>query len=625
MVADHAIIMPSQAELHDIRKESLPGPAGKAVRVFSIHVFCLALLVALPIAARANVGSPSPEAVKPEGKSPTSLTTAPAENQVAQPDFPVRHIYQIQAVAHDNVCKPPCPPVAYDSWLERRLIDAQIIGGALMGNPEAIARLIEVWLRWSVVVDWIVWIGLALLLAPILLRMLRFVARPVVSLLFAVWLRPSSPEKSTRQSFILLADQKKAVERIRKEARRLSPDQPGRMAGLHGDWGAGKSFVVQALLSKGALLDDDDRRLAVVRINIWEDQREQDLHLSLVRTVLGYRPLYAEMASVYPWRLLFAPVLGVLGRLLPKGLEIALGGSQASLKAGVSVAMLWQQSFRYVINEAVQRGWRFVVVMDEIDRADPPLAQAAITLARRALDLPGVLVVLPYVEEQIRYKVFNPVNAVTPDLAGTLEAILDDQRLSSDEQRRWREIVDGILLPPGSKDGGKSEGGKDDKSNNDDKSQSCSLDMLRERRRVFIASLYFNRTDDNHRQREILFRRSSEKYLAWRVVLKGAEREDLVTFMLGCDTVFRELWARILGGREGEIETIIGKIAIDGIGGTLSLPAGFRIRSLRSFEGLVDEMLSKAQDDLLRETDPDIVQARIAAIFALACLFSLRG
>jgi hypothetical protein len=68
-----------------------------------------------------------------------------------------------------------------------------------------------------------------------------------------------------------------------------------------------------------------------------------------------------------------------------------------------------------------------VIVLDEIDRATPRVAQSAMTFALRSLDMPGVVVVLSYVDEIIRYKVFNPLVKSLPDLASTMEPVIFDQ------------------------------------------------------------------------------------------------------------------------------------------------------------------------------------------------------
>ncbi len=63
-------------------------------------------------------------------------------------------------------------------------------------------------------------------------------------------------------------------------------------------------------------------------------------------------------------------------------------------------------------------------MLDEIDRAAPQVAQAAVTLAVQALGMPGVRVVLSYVDELIRYKAFNPLIDSLQDLGSTMLGLI---------------------------------------------------------------------------------------------------------------------------------------------------------------------------------------------------------
>jgi hypothetical protein len=60
------------------------------------------------------------------------------------------------------------------------------------------------------------------------------------------------------------------------------------------------------------------------------------------------------------------------------------------------------------------------------------------------LDIPGLVTVVPYVEEQLRYKVFNPTLAQIPDLASTFDAVLCDRvtvPLQSELREERRSLV----------------------------------------------------------------------------------------------------------------------------------------------------------------------------------------
>jgi hypothetical protein len=89
---------------------------------------------------------------------------------------------------------------------------------------------------------------------------------------------------------------------------------------------------------------------------------------------------------------------------------------------------------------------RLILVIDDVDRCSPPVAQRFMTLSRRLLDIPYVTVVLPYVEDQLRAKVFDPFRVVLPDLAGTTEAMLQYEIRATEEWDKLSSTLD--PLPP---------------------------------------------------------------------------------------------------------------------------------------------------------------------------------
>lgn len=495
------------------------------------------------------------------------------------------------------------------SWIGSLIAQGQILGGVMAGNPESMVRLAEIWLAWSPAADWLVGIGLALVLLPLLVQMIDRLLRPVFKGLFRLWLRPGGKEKRLVQqsgSPELLSSQKAVVDRLLQEADRLDAGQPGRMVGLHAPWGGGKSFVMQSLRARVA---QQEGQVVAVVVNIWENQRAQDLHLALVRAVLEHPSVFADLSGRYPRRLLLAPLVGMLSRVLPNGLEVALGGSQAALKAGLSIPMIWQPSFQRFVRLAVNRGWRFIIVLDEIDRADPPMAQAAMTVARRALDLPGILVVMPYVEEQIRHKVFTPHNVVSPDLLGTQEAIMEALPFNDEDKRLWQARLES-LFP--------QEGGKEAR---------LSSEQFREQRRLFQHERFLRYTSDPQ-WHALLFHRMSEKFLAWSVVLDGARGRDLVDFLFARGTVFHTQWRGIVKEEHREaLEKALTRLCESGLrlGGDDPieiLPPNFTVNALRRFEGLLDEWLARDKDGLvdLAEIDPAAANARLLSIVVLVCL-----
>jgi hypothetical protein len=168
----------------------------------------------------------------------------------------------------------------------------------------------------------------------------------------------------------------------------------------------------------------DHPETVLVRINVWREESQADLHYEIVKTILGQPVLLRRYLASYPKALAFAPMLHLVSRLLPDGMTVGLHFQKAAVDTRFSVPLRWQCALERAAEAWCRHGMRIVVVMDEVDRAESPIAQAAITLCRRGLELPGVTVILPYVDEQIRHKVFNPLLAYSPDLLSSMHAAI---------------------------------------------------------------------------------------------------------------------------------------------------------------------------------------------------------
>ncbi|MGH3926826.1 MAG: P-loop NTPase fold protein, partial [Pseudonocardiaceae bacterium] len=167
-----------------------------------------------------------------------------------------------------------------------------------------------------------------------------------------------------------------------------------------------------------------DIQCAVVVVDVWQQQSEPDLYLAVIEEILGHRQYW------WPYGWLLYPMWLFLGRAVKEARLAASAGSKANAKIEVPLALprpTGQRSFVRLVSRVRERGCRTVVVLDEIDRAAPSVAQSALTLARRSLDMPGVVVVLAYVDELIRYKAFNPLIDTLQDLGSTMRAVLFDE------------------------------------------------------------------------------------------------------------------------------------------------------------------------------------------------------
>lgn len=228
------------------------------------------------------------------------------------------------------------------------------------------------------------------------------------------------------------------------------PQERSLAIGMRGGWGSGKSTVLDAWASKAEHRHD----IAVVWCNVWENDSEHDLHWILTQAIVAHPKVMLRAMDRYTLRLVFTRLIN-LPRLIPQGLRLRWTPAENAQVDGLVLPrpLRFQEALENVVQRATQVGYkdkddrlRIVVVLDELDRARAETAQAAMILVRRALELPGMVVVLPYVEEQLLYKVFNPLSAVNIDLRETMLAILRASYMASgqlpdrgllDEGRRW--------------------------------------------------------------------------------------------------------------------------------------------------------------------------------------------
>ncbi|MGM0576960.1 MAG: P-loop NTPase fold protein [Myxococcota bacterium] len=228
---------------------------------------------------------------------------------------------------------------------------------------------------------------------------------------------------------------------------------------INGTWGGGKSFLLKRFVRRVERLVSPPRKdeasaetgdeeaprqdpLHVVWVNVWRHQTDPHLQYAIYTKLLAHpRILFGRPGwRRYPLSLLGAELWMTLGHYFRR---IRLSFQQSALDLHLAVPLHWQAR----LERAIGRN-RAVFVLDEIDRATPAIAQAALTLARRSLDLPGVTVLLPYVPDQITAKAFSPLApAYSPDLGSTMEAMLFRDALArdsfgSDEHAPERLVID---------------------------------------------------------------------------------------------------------------------------------------------------------------------------------------
>lgn len=357
----------------------------------------------------------------------------------------------------------------------------------------------------------------------------------------------------------LLPSQWSYLQRLRTAIYSDRVEQGSRVVQLVGHWGQGKSFLIERLdifLRREARISDDDNECAVVVVNVWEQQSEPDLHLAIVEQILSHEKYW------YPYGWMYYPLSLFVGRTV-KELRLALSAGKSATKAEVQIPLTLPKPTgrRYLAQQVArvrERGTRTVVVLDEIDRATPHVAQSAMTFSRRSLDMPGIVIVLSYVDQVIRYKAFNPLVKSLPDLASTMHAVVFDQGPESaiDDKpggpltesnpaslRKWEAWQSAAepRLPRTVADDTKPSEGRSGEVRQD---ATCSDDDgLAETLRLAFA----NAGVAQRRQLQDLF---SERYLGTDPIqMRRLELQDVASVVVGFDTVKDRVLA-LLGSSE---------------------------------------------------------------------------
>ncbi len=229
--------------------------------------------------------------------------------------------------------------------------------------------------------------------------------------------------RAAQPPYRLLPCQQDDVDKLRRLIRDANYD---RVLPIQGRQGEGKSFLVQQLKQEWDL---DPAAPAVVVVDVWQQQKEADLQAAIFESLLSH-PTYMAHLN---W--LRVPAIFLLERWVTALREarssLALGprNSRANFELRFDIPSIqWQRHLERIIAHSKAARGGTVVVLDELDRAAPAVTQAALTLARRSVAISNVTVIIPYVHAQVRYKVFNPMQTVLPDLASSMDAVLYDDR-----------------------------------------------------------------------------------------------------------------------------------------------------------------------------------------------------
>lgn len=411
------------------------------------------------------------------------------------------------------------------------------------------------------------WVPFAAWLRPLLWFLLAYLLVHAMVLALRAWVHWRYQLRSNAHYIAAssggrnpLPSQEAVIDRLLSEIAHARMDRANAVLAIEGRWGSGKSFVVSTVRSRleSNFVDVQSRavpgtcqwgRVACVHLDVWREQSESDLHLELVETILSHPKVLEHGFTRYPWMRMVLRRFGHAFRhLFSSGMKLQYQGIEAQL--GVSpqlLPMMAQNDLEKVLGELRLRKVLLVVVLDELDRAVPAVSQAAVVLTQRALALPGVVVLMPFVRSQFRQKVFNPAMASSADLYATFLAQLADHRqrqafLASQEASTtlrpsvglWRPTQELMpFLVPGTANSGDDLPAERKKVTEPASSKAlASLSSWRGARWLGQEDELLEYLEKMHPlDREIFFEQAEEKYLSERVKLPGVTVEDVVQLL----------------------------------------------------------------------------------------------
>lgn len=235
-------------------------------------------------------------------------------------------------------------------------------------------------------------------------------------------LRDARHDARGRLDSCLLPFQARAMHKLLEQAG-LAPTPL--VVGLQALLGAGKSTVMEHFLRELGVRAD---RFVAVKLNVWEYEDYDDLQFGAMQTLLAH----PKVLEGYGW--LDFPLWMLArewGGLRFRSFEFAWGSNKAN--ADGRLRLPWQSRFERIVARQHLAGRRVVFVLDELERANAPATQGALTLISRSLSQPGLVVVVSFVEEMIRFKAFHPDMVVLEDLRDTVAGHLHNEWLKTQD------------------------------------------------------------------------------------------------------------------------------------------------------------------------------------------------
>lgn len=300
----------------------------------------------------------------------------------------------------------------------------------------------------------------------------------------------------------------------------------GRAISLKSPWGGGKSTVLRRLQQE---IEIDSRSHVLTWINIWEAETETELHRAIYETILFTPAIFERCWFSLPWS---APRLSLLLRRFVRSIKIAFKNSsieaEANIEPELPMALTVQKQIDWIISRLRSLDFGLVIVLEEIDRATPAMAKLAITAAQRSLHRPGVTVILPYVQEHLWFKVFNPLDPGPADLTGSMNALIyeslaNDKPATSIPSPEWLGLY----------------GAKEPPAKITQQNGAAVNDVQAPLASWWRYELHSRFAVMDNRQKRRLLRRFSEKYIgSYQVELRPLTARDLFDLICNKESLF---------------------------------------------------------------------------------------
>lgn len=222
----------------------------------------------------------------------------------------------------------------------------------------------------------------------------------------------------------LLPSQKSTLKEVEERIRSADPGLPQLIA-LTGNWGAGKTTILEAI-GVGPTLRTSDKLpgMSIVRINAWRESASGNRQTGTATERQVFNAIAHEW-SVFcagGWRVhptLFSLIHQVFHVAITAVVNAIAVLKSPNHRAGRALIPRITRSYLLVsiARQLRKSGRRLVICIDEVDRCTPLFAQSMLSLVIRFLWVENISIVMPLVIKAIDWKVFNPYQRQLPDFA----------------------------------------------------------------------------------------------------------------------------------------------------------------------------------------------------------------